>query len=165
MASTKTSTVTIAPTATRGRSRTAEVTTRSKNRSTSSTSTVPRPRPSSVKRRVIADDPEDPVALADVAPQPPILTVPVVDHVVVQPAPMEVDPTPPPARAATEEDAAPYASLLDNFLAIFRHEMREHKESVATLQDNMREINTRLNVVGVDAINTLALIMLSTCVV
>jgi hypothetical protein len=139
MARLKTSTVTIAPTATRGRSRTAEVTTCSKSRSTSSTSTTPRPR-TTVKRRVIADDPEDPLDLAVVAPPPPLPPVPVVGHAVVQPAPMEVD-QPLPARAATEEDAAPYATLLDDFLAIFRHEMREQREQVTT----MRQINARLD--------------------
>jgi hypothetical protein len=77
MARTKTSTVTIAPTAPRGRSRT------------------------TVKRRVIVGDPEDPLELAVVAPPPPLPPVPVINHVVVQPAPMEVDRTS-PACDATE---------------------------------------------------------------
>jgi hypothetical protein len=144
MACVKTSTVTFAPTVTLGRSRTAEVTTRSKSRSTSSTSSAPRPCTTSVKRRVIADDPEDPLETAVVAPLPPLPPVPGVNHVVVQPAPMEVDPTT-AERAATEEDAAPYANLLDDFLAIFQHEMRKQQEQVATMQDNMSQINARLD--------------------
>jgi hypothetical protein len=33
---------------------------------------------------------------------------------------------------------------LDDFLAIFRHEMREPREQVATIQDNLRHVNERL---------------------